>query len=130
MSRTFVYEIRDRDTGYFKIGWTTDPKRRLRKLMRQDTLMPRPNDFELVGAWEGDQSDEGFLHNLLKPFRVRGEWFCLKTDKTIVEYFLDRMPYDRDYTERQLRQWFIDDTPNATNIRETGYLDWSIHEEV
>lgn len=83
----WVYLIRDRDTGYFKIGRAKDPHRRFKQLVKQDTLMPRPNDFELVEAWQAHPQDETRLHRDLAEYRVRGEWFRLDTIEPVKTFF-------------------------------------------
>jgi len=74
---TWIYLIKDNRTGYYKIGKSNDPQKRLRKLKQQPTLLPLPHDFELVHAWEEEATKEFELHARYANKRVRGEWFCL-----------------------------------------------------
>lgn len=89
---TWVYLIRDQDTGYIKIGWAVNPRKRLREISKEPVLLPRPHSFELVDAWVGDQSDERELHRRFKDRRIRGEWFAVdnKIYDEIYEYFFPR----------------------------------------
>lgn len=65
----YVYAIRS-ECGLVKIGWSSDPIRRLSKI-QSDT----PNKCVLVGAYVGGRDLEAEIHDQLRPWRVRGEWF-------------------------------------------------------
>lgn len=58
-----VYFIRFSDR--VKIGFTTDPVRRLRGLPHE----------EIIGVVRGTRADERAWHDLLADFHVTGEWF-------------------------------------------------------
>lgn len=66
----FVYFIQGKDRRLIKIGWSIDPKARLRQL---ECGSPEP--LELVGALRGSPTDERRLHQQFALQRVRGEWF-------------------------------------------------------
>lgn len=74
---TKIYLIKDKRTGLTKIGRSNNPIHRLRTLIKQDTLLPYPNEFELVFAWEDLATKETNLHEFFQHKRVRGEWFEL-----------------------------------------------------
>lgn len=66
-----VYFIEDREARAIKVGWTSrDPAKRLRVLQ---TGCPRP--LALMGSVEGSKGDEKALHDRLRAYRLRGEWF-------------------------------------------------------
>jgi hypothetical protein len=65
----YVYAIAD-DHGRVKLGWSSDPQRRLVKA-RSDN----GSKCELVGVVAGTREQERELHELLAPWRHRGEWF-------------------------------------------------------
>jgi DNA-binding transcriptional regulator YiaG len=68
MSTGYVYAIRSGEA--VKIGWATDPARRLSELN-----VGSPVSHELLGVVPATKAQERELHLLLKPWRVRGEWF-------------------------------------------------------
>jgi hypothetical protein len=86
---TWIYLIKDFDTGYYKIGQSINPLERLKQLKKQTTLMPRPFEFELVDAWRGTVADEKRLHFIFRKQRVRGEW--LNLDDADVQDIYTRM---------------------------------------
>jgi hypothetical protein len=98
--KTFIYLIKDEDTGFIKIGRSIDPENRLRTLIKQDTLMPRPNNFRLMNCWEDSSMTEIALHNEFKAKRVRGEWFNLSTGDLldIYEFFRHR-PIEQSFNK-------------------------------
>lgn len=114
---TWIYLIRDCDTGLYKIGRAKNPRERLRQLIKQDTLLPRPNNFSLVEAWWGKAEDERILHRHLADVRIRGEWFRLLTNPDsgapaewpLVTYFIDSPTWfgDEEQTERESRHLLI-----------------------
>jgi hypothetical protein len=93
---TWIYLIYDALTGYYKIGKSEDPDKRLKQLKKQDTLQPLPNDFSLVKAWWANESCERELHKFFRNLKVRGEWFALQDYdvKTIHVFFYDNIQFD------------------------------------
>lgn len=77
---TYIYLIRDLHTGYIKIGRSDNPFARLQTLKKQDTLLPRPNDFEMLFCWADYPHKERWLHIDFQSKRVRGEWFDLSQE--------------------------------------------------
>lgn len=75
---TYIYLIKDRETGLFKIGKSGNPQKRLKELVRQATLQPKPNDYILYLFWLDRSSAETILHKQFASKRVRGEWFRLE----------------------------------------------------
>lgn len=74
---TLIYLIRDGVTGQTKIGQSHDPGQRLKQLIKQDTLLPQPNDFSILFCWEDYPHTEQALHRKFSEKRARGEWFNL-----------------------------------------------------
>ena len=64
-----TYLMKDKNTGFYKIGKSTNPK------FREQTLQSEKPTIKMVKIWEKDIEKE--LHSLYKSFRVRGEWFNL-----------------------------------------------------
>jgi hypothetical protein len=79
---TFIYLVRDRETGFVKIGKSIDPQTRIQTLIRQATLQPKANDYVFIAYWLDRNFVEKKLHERYADKRVRGEWFCL-TNKDI-----------------------------------------------
>ncbi len=94
---TWIYLIKDNRTGYYKIGKSNNPAKRLRELKKQPTLLPYPHDFELVNSFWVDEAIEIHFHNVLARFRKRGEWFDLPQD--IVELITEFMTKMRQQDE-------------------------------
>lgn len=55
-----------------KIGWSVSPRQRLEKFQTGN-----PNHLSLIGQWEGRESDETEIKDLLKSRKIRNEWFML-----------------------------------------------------
>jgi hypothetical protein len=64
-----TYLIKDKNNGYYKIGFSKDP------LKRAKTLQSESPKLELVKVW--DKNIEKELHNKYKKQRIRGEYFNL-----------------------------------------------------
>lgn len=79
----FVYFLRCGD--FVKIGFSANPKRRLRYLQ---TAMPF--NFELLGAHPGTKWHEQQLHKIFASLRHRHEWFC--ADQAILEIAVKGLP--------------------------------------
>ncbi len=68
---TFIYVMIDKNTGYYKIGKSVDPKHRER------TLQSEKPTIEMLYVFSAKSSDEKKLHEIFKQKRIRGEWFDL-----------------------------------------------------
>ena len=71
---TYLYAIRDSESGYVKIGYSINPHDRLRELQtgsggKLELIHSEPVADRCARLLE--QS----LHRELNPLRVRGEWF-------------------------------------------------------
>ena len=77
-TRGYIYFIQA-DNGLIKIGFSGDPKRRLKGLK---TMCPI--GLELLAVFEGSTGEEEKLHERFKKHRVHGEWF--KPRKIILKY--------------------------------------------
>ena len=68
----FVYLMKDKFTGYYKIGRSAEPK------YRERTLQSEKPTIELVfSTAETKKINEKLLHAKYKDQQVRGEWFDL-----------------------------------------------------
>ncbi len=68
---TKVYVMIDKNTGYYKIGRSTNPN------LREKTLQSEKPTIEMIFNKEAKHSDEKKLHEMFKGNRIRGEWFDL-----------------------------------------------------
>lgn len=91
---TWMYLIRDVDTGLYKIGRSDDPAKRLMTLIRQDTKQPTPNNYELIESWLCPVDKEAQWHAFFMEKRRRGEWFELD-DEDIAEIETSLWKYQR-----------------------------------
>lgn len=72
---TIIYVIQATGTDYFKVGYTSDIDKRLQTLQ-----IGCPHKLKIIAtldAGEYTETTEKFIHTLLRPYRVRGEWFQL-----------------------------------------------------
>ncbi len=72
--QTFIYLIKDFRSGFYKIGYSKNPR------YRESTLQSEQPLIELVTAWLGTPEDEYKIHKEFNNFRIRGEWFDLRED--------------------------------------------------
>lgn len=69
--QTYIYVMIDKNTGYYKIGRSVNPKHRER------TLQSEKPTIEMLFNYKAIISHEKELHNMFKDKRIRGEWFDL-----------------------------------------------------
>lgn len=67
----FCYLIEDFNRRLVKIGWSRDPKRRLKNL-----IAASDHRMRLVGIQLGGRLREAILHRRFAAQRVRREWFA------------------------------------------------------
>lgn len=116
-NQTWVYLIKDLDTGYYKIGYSKQPVKRLTQLRKQPTLLPKPNRFTLTEAWIGSIDDERYLHNWFDDVQVRGEWFALSNNHidALRCYFVDRVSLIRNNKKPDYLQISVEDYQNPNS---------------
>jgi len=83
---TFIYVMIDKNTGYYKIGKSVNPK------YREKTLQSEKPTIEMLHVFSGKSSDEKKLHEIFKQKRIRGEWFDLSgSDVQLINtYFIEK----------------------------------------
>jgi len=81
--QTYVYIMFDRNTGYYKLGRSKNPK------VREKTLQSEKPTIEMLHCFSAINLDEKNLHLIFKEKRVRGEWFDLSGSdiQNIITYF-------------------------------------------
>lgn len=77
----FVYLIKDEDNNTLKIGFSKNPKSRLKQLQ-----IATSNKLNLIYMIDGQvQEDEKEMHNFFSHLKISSEWFI--NDNSIIEYF-------------------------------------------
>ena len=86
-----IYFITARQIGRVKIGYSSDPERRLKQF--QDNCPPAPLALEAV--CEGDLAFEKELHRIFGFVRKHGEWFELDASiEAAIQFLRDGQPSD------------------------------------
>ena len=75
-----IYLIVDKEMYYCKIGFSVEPKKRLKQLQTGCPL-----DLYIYGTIDGNQYVEREVHKLFKAYHIRNEWFNLS--HSIIDYF-------------------------------------------
>jgi hypothetical protein len=117
----FVYAIQADDA--VKIGWASDPVRRLSELN-----VGSPNKHRLIGFVAATKSQERELHLLLSRWRIRGEWFRLVD---AVEHFAKLLPVPSpEYAPRPRHPWpstsFRPANETEVRLSSMGASNWAI----
>lgn len=74
----WVYLI-DSAAGYQKIGFSTEPRRRVKEVTKLPFACWLAHEFPV-----GTRNVETRLHEYYQPLRVRGEWFALGGEAAVV----------------------------------------------
>lgn len=83
--KTKVYVMIDKNTGYYKIGRSVNPK------AREKTLQSEKPTIELIHCYNALNRHEKELHNMFRDKRIRGEWFDLSgTDLNKINQYFNR----------------------------------------
>jgi hypothetical protein len=84
----WVYLTHAKGTPYYKIGYSTDPRKRI-IIAQTDS----PVTLELIAVIRGTSKDEKRLHKTYDHCRVRGEWFSFPKKSadldSVLAYFAD-----------------------------------------
>jgi len=67
----YTYVMFDKNTGYYKIGQSTQPK------IRERTLQSEKPTIEMYLCVKSSKEKESELHSKFREKRIRGEWFDL-----------------------------------------------------
>lgn len=121
----FVYLIQAIGTPKVKIGYSTDPKSRLKGLQTGS-----PVQLEIVGTWAATQSDERAIHGLLSPSHVHLEWFDLTAEDAVGfldSYFLKRAHKLRPLARESLTQLDLDSA--LQQALKAGWLSLTVNNQ-
>lgn len=90
-----LYIISDTDNNSFKVGRSINPEARLRAMRTASS-----HNLVLDIYYEGCGDKEAELHELLKDYRLHGEWFSdNETTRGIIDDFMDGQTYIMPYGE-------------------------------
>lgn len=104
--RSYVYFIRQADTGFIKIGRAVDPERRIHNIQ-----VGSPQELKLLGAvLEFGAFDEGGIHDAFTVHHFRGEWF--QERGSLAAVVRDHLP------------WFIEQTRRSDGGMEIDKPQW------
>lgn len=101
-----IYIVRDNVRLTYKIGSSSNPKRRYSELKNQQApaiIEGKPNERNLTLVWYSDpvlRIEEGKLHNHFKDSRISGEWFNLTNQD--LQYIFNN--YKGTFEERTLKR--------------------------
>lgn len=74
-----VYFILNKEVNHIKIGYSKNPKQRLKSLQTSSSCK-----LEMIHTIEGDISIEKFLHKQFKKIHIYNEWFHY--DNSIIDF--------------------------------------------
>ena len=77
-SKGFLYFFQGQSGGAIKIGYSSSPEKRLKELQTG-----YPDALKILLMIPGDEKAERVLHQQLKDFRLKGEWF--KPDRYVID---------------------------------------------
>jgi len=83
-----LYFIQEQGTGHIKIGRSVDPKRRVRSLQTGNAKR-----LKLIAYFKGKGDQEAYLHELLRDWRLKGEWFSVDCVGSIPESFYEQIEW-------------------------------------
>lgn len=69
-NQEFVYVIHATGTSLIKLGYSTNPQKRLSELQTAS-----PHKLQILASWPGNRAREKRLHRHMAQFRREGEWF-------------------------------------------------------
>lgn len=84
-----TYILKDKNTGYYKIGKSVNP------INREKTLQSEKPTYKLIKIFKDDIESE--LHRKYKKHRIRGEWFNL--NKVQLKYICTNYEEKKTYTD-------------------------------
>tara|TARA_B100000131_G_C18023053_1_gene575364 strand:+ start:493 stop:786 length:294 start_codon:yes stop_codon:yes gene_type:complete len=86
--KDFLYIIQSDLTGMIKIGRSKDPVKRLKQLQTGN-----PNELKLIASFKDQGWKEKIIHESLKSFRLKGEWFSYKCIGSIPDDLYEKIEY-------------------------------------
>ena len=98
MSKGYIYFIQEGLDGQIKIGYSLDPKSRLKSLQTSN-----PRQLRLLLTLEGDEDYERKLHKQFDRHKLQGEWFQNHEDLLI---FIDQNKNGESALERIENSFF------------------------
>ena len=83
-----LYIIQSDMSGNIKIGRSKDPQKRLKQLQTGN-----PNKLKLIAFFEGEGWKEKIIHEKLRRYRLKGEWFSYDCVGSIPENLYEQITF-------------------------------------
>lgn len=83
-----LYIVQSNVTGMIKIGRSKNPDKRLKQLQTGN-----PNKLKLIASFKGEGWREKLIHEDLRCFRLKGEWFHYDCVGSIPVYLYEQIPF-------------------------------------
>ena len=83
-----LYIIQSDVTGMIKIGRSSNPQKRLKQLQTGN-----PNCLKLIASFKGEGWKEKLIHEELKRWRKKGEWFSYDCVGSIPVFLYEQVPF-------------------------------------
>lgn len=112
-----VYFVKHRNLSPIKIGYTNDLTSRLNAFNNV-----APYGIDVIGTIETDKPErlEKQLHELLKSFRLNGEWFEITTQHALSLIY---MYSNKDYIDS--KNSFETKYANRNNVQKEEYIEYN-----
>ena len=81
-----LYIIQSDKTGMIKIGRSKDPEKRLKQLQTGN-----PNKLKLIACFKNEGWREKQIHESLRAYRLKGEWFSYDSVGSIPIYLYEKI---------------------------------------
>jgi len=88
MLNDHLYFIQTSNQGMIKIGRSINPEKRLKQLQTGN-----PFKLKLIHVFYNEGNKEKFLHEELKTFRLKGEWFNYNCVGSIPNEFYEKIKW-------------------------------------
>lgn len=88
MKNDYLYFIQSSEKGMIKIGRSAHPEKRLKQLQTGN-----PHLLKLICSFENLGHREKYLHEHLKKFRKKGEWFDYECVGSIPDDLYQKIPW-------------------------------------
>lgn len=108
-----VYFIQAGDGGPIKIGFASNPLRRLSKMQSDNH-----ERLTILSAIFGNQEDEESIRDQFSHARIHGEWF--KPVQQLLDFIRAQTPISREHDEVPSADMLIDPVEMARVAREAG----------
>lgn len=88
MKNDSLYIIQSSMTGMIKIGRSKNPEKRLKQLQTGN-----PNKLKLIAEFKNQGWKEKIIHEKLRLFRLKGEWFSYECVGSIPDSLYEKIKF-------------------------------------